>query len=157
MRLFLTPKISNSLKKLSLEKYASKKTDEEIQILKDVFRTPLPLGLNEPQKEKYFKLIRQILIAYASLNKSVGYVQGMNIIASAILFNICPDYDHLDNYSEDAFKLFVNLIDGYEIGKHYENKMIKIIKLFKELEIKIEKENPKVYQHIMKTDVILKE
>ena len=74
------------------------------QISKDLRRTSIPDINEETQKENFFDSINFVLNAYANLNEKVGYVQGMNIIVSSILYNICNgDYAFLSTYEEECF------------------------------------------------------
>ena len=151
----MVPKINKTFKKTGIDNYLNQKCEDENQIDKDIHRTIIPGGLKEEQKRVYYDWIRKILVGYCNRSKSVGYVQGMNIMVSALLFNICDDFDHLEDIGEDAFRLFVNLMDGYEIGDSFKHKMVRVVKMYKELELRIEKDNPDLFRHIMKTDVIL--
>ena len=82
------------------------------QISKDLRRTSIPDIKEEADKESYFSSINFVLNAYANLNEKVGYVQGMNIIVSAILYNICNgDYSFLSTYEEECFWLLVSLLE----------------------------------------------
>jgi len=57
--------------------------------------------------------LRNVLIAYSRYDKSIGYVQGMNLIAGAILF-------HCQGDEVSAFWIFVSLIENYEMRQIYQ-------------------------------------
>jgi hypothetical protein len=54
--------------------------------------------------------LRRVLSAYAKYDTQQGYVQGMNFIAGALLWH---------STEEDAFWLFVSLMEDYELRDNY--------------------------------------
>ena len=87
-------------------------------------------------RERYYASIRRVLLAFSTYNTTVGYVQGMNIIASCLLFNICDGcFDKIEKYEADAFDLLAALMDRYRIGTCYINNMKKVFELSHRLEV----------------------
>lgn len=41
------------------------------------------------------KMLKEVLIGYAELDYEVGYVQGMNFVASALVYHSCDAYNSL--------------------------------------------------------------
>ncbi|VDP80055.1 unnamed protein product [Echinostoma caproni] len=77
------------------------------QIVKDLHRT----GCNEFGSDEDRAALKRVLLAYARWNKRVGYCQGFNMIAAAIL-------DVMDRDEQEAFKVMVYLID-YVLPESY--------------------------------------
>jgi hypothetical protein len=125
-----------------------------VQIDKDIPRTMLPPGLTDPQKEEFMAALRAILTAYCNFNKSVGYVQGMNILVSALLYTICEDWNRIGEAREPALLLLFNLMEGYQLSDLFQKQMLRVLKLLKELEVRIEKDLPKLFAHINNTEVV---
>ena len=96
---------------------------DEIQISKDIKRTKTPFFVDPKHQEIYQESIRSILRAYSNLRPEIGYVQGMNMTVSCILFNICTDYKKVCEVEEDGFKLFITLMDFTKMGDYYKNNM----------------------------------
>lgn len=115
------------------------------QIEKDLKRTIIP-HINDPMyKEKYYASLKHILTAYTNYNPSIGYVQGMNIIVSCILYSISNhNYCNLEKYEQDAFWLFVSLMEKYEIKNCFSKDMKKIFDLSNDLESLLQKNIPEV-------------
>lgn len=57
--------------------------------------------------------LRNVLIAYSRYDKSIGYVQGMNLLVGAILF-------HCKGDEVSSFWIFVSLIENYEMRQIYQ-------------------------------------
>lgn len=94
-----------------------------------------------------------MLTAYANHSPSIGYVQGMNMSVSAILFNICSSFDQAPAFQEDAFKLFVAIMEYTQVGEYYKGNMEGIKGLINELKERIQTALPDVYWHFIFTDV----
>lgn len=60
-----------------------------IQIDKDIHRTPVNSNVDIAQ---YQQNLRNLLVSYCLARPEIGYVQGMNNIASAVLYH-CLDYN----------------------------------------------------------------
>lgn len=124
------------------------------QISKDLRRTSIPDIKEETHKEDFFSSINFVLNAYANLNEKVGYVQGMNIIVSSILYNICNgDYGFLSTYEEECFWLFVSLLERYEMKYCYYKSMKKVFELSNSLEFCLQRNQAVVFDHINSNDV----
>lgn len=149
----MTPKAQKAAKKLSADPSLLLKCAESGQIDKDVPRTNLPPGLSTAQADAYRSAIRAVLTAYCNFNKSVGYVQGMNILVSALLFTICDDWSRIDEAVQPTLLLLVNLMEGYQLADLYQKQMLRVLKLLKELEGRVEKDLPQLFHHICATDV----
>ena len=57
--------------------------------------------------------LKNVLLAYARYDKTIGYVQGMNLIVGAILFHSRGD-------EVSTFWIFVSLIENYEMRQIYQ-------------------------------------
>lgn len=128
---------------------------EAYQIDKDIPRTCVPAGLTPAQRADYLGSVKAVLNAYSNLNKEVGYVQGMNIVVSALISSTCDNYEAVKDFVPRTLILFYNLMEGqgYQIADLYCQKMTKVIKLLRELEQKIKFELPQVYDQVAKQDV----
>ena len=105
-------------------------------------------------RDKYYESIRNILLAYTNFNKSIGYVQGMNVIVSCLLYNTCnEDYNFVGSYEEQAFWLFAVLMEKYEIKLCFSKNMRKIFDLSNALEFNLQKNQGQVFNHINRCDV----
>ena len=63
------------------------------QIERDLPRTqPDHPTFNSPQ---ILEILDEVLIGYASVDYEVGYVQGMNFVASALVYHSCNTYNSL--------------------------------------------------------------
>lgn len=124
------------------------------QISKDIKRTLTPNISNEQQKEQFYESIKNILLAYTNLNKNVGYVQGMNIIVSCLLYNVCnEDYGFINTYEEQTFWLFAALMEKYQIKLCFSQNMKKVFDLSDSLEFNLQKNQGQVFNHINRSDV----
>ena len=74
--------------------------------------TELILVNNLDSKEILKEALRNVLIAYSRYDKTIGYVQGMNLIVGAILFHCRGD-------EVSTFWIFVSLIENYEMRQIY--------------------------------------
>ncbi|CAD8104528.1 unnamed protein product [Paramecium sonneborni] len=90
--------------------------------------------------ENHFTEIRNILIAYSVYDPNVGYIQGMNQIAS-ILFNHAKQ-------EWIAFWLFVNLIEQMEIRDIFQLSLNAINKYSKIQDFLLSKFLPKAYDNL---------
>ncbi|TPP55993.1 TBC1 domain family member 30 [Fasciola gigantica] len=77
------------------------------QIVKDLHRT----GCDQFGSDEDRAALKRVLLAYAQWNKRVGYCQGFNMIAAAIL-------DVMDRDEHEALKVMVYLID-YVLPESY--------------------------------------
>lgn len=124
--------------------------------MKDIERTLMPGLGDKALKQKYYDAIRNILMAYTNFNKNVGYVQGMNIIASCLLYNVCNgDYELIETYEEQSFWLFACLMEKYEIKLCFSRNMKKVFDLSDSLEFNLQKNQGVVFNHINRSDVYL--
>ena len=127
----------------------AKPCKDDKQIEKDIRRTILPPMAEGKTKERYYETIRRVLLAYSVYNPAVGYVQGMNIIVSCLLFNLCcGDFERVAELEGDAFALFFALMERYQIGGCYTNNMKRIFELSKDLEEILRRNLPALYEHI---------
>lgn len=126
------------------------------QIDKDLKRTIIP-HVDTPQyKELYYRSLKHVLTAYTNFNVEVGYVQGMNIIVSCIMYNVCnTDYANIESYEQISFWLFVSLMEHYEIKNCFSKNMKKIFDLSADLENLLQKNIPEVLFFINSGDVRL--
>ena len=127
---------------------------DEIQISKDIKRTKTPDLKDLNVVCAYQESLRSILRAYANLRPNIGYIQGMNIVVSCLLMNICTDFTQVHEAEEESFKLFVTLMDFTNIGKYYENNMETISELTSELRKRVQNSLPKIYWHIITNEVV---
>jgi len=124
------------------------------QIAKDIRRTLVPAIHKPDLQEAYYTSVNNILNAYSNFNKNVGYVQGMNIIASCVLYNVCnSDYSFISTYEEQAFWLFTLLLEQYSIKLCFSANMRKVFELSDSLEFNLQKNQGSVFNHINRSDV----
>lgn len=64
----------------------------------------------------------------------IGYVQGMNIIISSLLYSLL-DYDSVESGEEEVFWLFISLMKNYKISQCFSGQMERIFELSRKLEI----------------------
>ena len=155
MNLFESPKMKKRISQINIDKLCAKGGSDYNQMLKDIPRTTIPLFLTKFQSEKYMDSVLRVLLCYSNYEKSVGYVQGMNIIASYLINLMCDDFDCISDCEKDVFGIFLVIFEGYDVGSYYTNKMAKVLKIYKELENEIEKKHTEIYSHILKLDVDL--
>lgn len=152
-RLFINQKFEAIFKLAKYSKLRQIPCPDEMQILKDIKRTKMA-NLTDPKiQNDYQNAIKSILIAYSNFRPEIGYVQGMNMSVSCILFNVCPDFAEIHKCEEDAFKLFVTLMDFTQIGEYYKHNMQTISLLINELKERVQISLPQIYWHIILTDV----
>lgn len=77
-----------------------------------ISNTELILVSNLESQDILKHALRNVLIAYSRYDKSIGYVQGMNLIVGAILFHCRGD-------EVSTFWIFVSLIENYEMRQIY--------------------------------------
>lgn len=123
------------------------------QIAKDIRRTKAPAFLAGAALNEYHEAVRQVLTAYSNHNPQIGYVQGMNMSASALLANICTDFAHTSRWAEAAFRFFLWIMNQTKIDEHCKGNMEGIKGLINELKERIQESAPRVYWHIIATDV----
>jgi hypothetical protein len=126
---------------------------DETQIAKDVNRTEVARDLTDSQRRAYFSTLQRVLRAYSNLCPTVGYIQGMNVIVSALLYSVCDDYDHIASYGEFAFKLLVALLEDLRISDFYKCDMKRMINFFGRVEDRVQAEFPEVYTRMVSTEV----
>lgn len=137
----------------SFEALSQSPADDETQIAKDVTRTEVPRGLTDSQRRTYLATVQRVLRAYSNLCPAVGYIQGMNVIVSALLQSVCDDFDHIADYGEFAFKLLVALLEDLRISDFYKNDMKRMINFFSRVEDRVKEEFPAVYGRMVSTEV----
>lgn len=126
----------------------------EKQIDKDLKRTLIPSMLNDKQRGQFYVALKNILTAYSNFNNKVGYVQGMNIIVSCILFNLIHnDQNQIFKYETDTFWLFTSLMEIYKIRDCYYNKMKRIFLLADSLSNKLKERLNDIYQIVNNGEV----
>jgi hypothetical protein len=74
--------------------------NNKIQIKKDISRTQP--HVDSFKREKYLHMLENILNVYSLYDKEVGYVQGMNIMVSSLIYHIKEE--------EKAFWVFCKLM-----------------------------------------------
>jgi hypothetical protein len=151
--LFLTPEFEASLHKVKFERLTTQKCLDDHQIAKDIKRTKTAPNLSDSSTHLYREAVRAVLTAYSNHSPSIGYVQGMNMSVSAILYNICTSFDKIPAFQEDAFKLFVAIMEYTQVGEYYKGNMEGIKGLINELKERIQTALPDVYWHFIFTDV----
>jgi hypothetical protein len=78
---------------LSTQKSYTSLNDNLKQIEKDVPRTQS----DHPtfKSDKYRNILKEVLVSYCKLDYEIGYVQGMNIIASVVVYHGRSNYECL--------------------------------------------------------------
>jgi hypothetical protein len=85
--------------------------------------------------------LRNVLLAYSTLNEEVGYCQGMNYLVSLLLSNV--DWDE-----EEAFWLLVLLMEQYEMLHIYRPGMQHLELRFHQFEMLLETNMPTLAKHL---------
>jgi hypothetical protein len=113
-------------------------------IKKDLRRTfpDMPFFNTEGQKK-----LNRILLAYAGLNKSVGYCQGMNFIAGFLLA-ISADANSEDHTEEEAFWVFVQIMNSFGAATLYADSTPLLHLLMYQYTKFFERQLPEVYRHM---------
>lgn len=146
--------LKSSNKKFSYNLERSKANGHSSQIEKDLKRTIIPQIADEDMKEDFYTSLRHLLTAYTNINPVVGYVQGMNIIGSCLLYNVSDgDFENIGDFEQTAFWLFVALMESYGVKRCFTNKMTKIFELSSSLELIIQNNLPDVLDIINSGDV----
>ena len=138
---------------MSFEDMSKKPSMDETQISKDVFRTEIAKGLSDSQRKAYFATIQRVLRAYSNLCPQVGYIQGMNVLVSSLLYSLCDDFDQIASYAEFAFKLLVSLLEDFGISDFYKCDMKRMLAFFARVEEKVKSEFPDVYNRMVSLEV----
>ena len=143
-----------SNKKFCFKTERARANKNSSQIDKDLKRTIIPNVGSPALKELYYRSLKHVLLAYSNLNASVGYVQGMNIIVSCILYNICNgEYASIEQCEQNAFWLFASLMESYDIKSCFSKDMKKIFDLSNDLEALLSANVPEVLCFINSGDV----
>jgi len=88
--------------------------------------------------------LKRVLTAYSFYDSKVGYVQGMNFLAAAILFHASE---------EITFWLLVSLLEDYEVRDLYLPEMPGLNKHAQILSILLFKHNKKVLDHLNNNNI----
>lgn len=90
--------------------------DEElgIQIVKDLHRTGCSLFASERRDNQ--ALLKQVLLAYARFNQTVGYCQGFNMIAAIVL-------EVMEGNVQHALKVMIYLIEHVLPESYFTNNL----------------------------------
>jgi hypothetical protein len=86
-----------------------------------------------------------VLKAYACYDNEIGYVQGMNYLASLLLINIKDE--------NKAFWCLVYLLHRRNWRQIYNHETPKLISLLHLVEERLEKDDPILYNHLIKNDL----
>jgi hypothetical protein len=125
-----------------------------IQISKDIKRTAIPSTISGSTLQLYYNSLENVLIAYSNACPKTGYMQGMNVIASCLLYNLCDgDYDNMPKYEESAFNLFFALMERYRVRDFYTQKMDKVFVFLHSLETVLLLNQPDILKHIKTEEV----
>lgn len=151
-RLFIDTRRNSLAKLIDFEPLTKVEPVDAVQISKDVYRTEIAKGLTEAQRTRYFKAIQTVLSAYSVFNPTVGYIQGMNVIVSAIINSICDVWDDIEQYQELAFRLLVALLEDTKISEFYKSDMKRMLTFFDRVEERVKLEFPAVYQRLVSTE-----
>ena len=109
------------------------------QILRDINRS-YPKYLYFAKGGLGQKEMENVLIAYSKYDPRIGYVQGMNFIAGALLYH-CPE--------EIAFWIFVSLMDYYKIKELYSPGLPGLYKYSYIIDSLISENLPDLSQHLV--------
>lgn len=132
---------------------AKRPAADEAQISKDVFRTEIAKGLTEQQRQEYYGTIRRVLTAYSNLCPQVGYIQGMNVIVSSLIYSLCDSWDEIGGNAELAFRLMVSLLEDSKVSEFYKTDMKRMLSFFGRIEERVRDEFPLVYKRLTTTEV----
>jgi hypothetical protein len=128
------------------------------QISKDIKRTAIPNCISGVSLRQYYNCLENILTSYSNACPATGYMQGMNFIASCLLYNISDgDYSNLQGYEEPAFELFYALMERYRVREFYTQKMDKVFVFLRSLETVLLLNQPALLKHIKTEEVRLSE
>lgn len=129
-----------------------------IQISKDIKRTAIPSSISGATLQLYYNSLENVLVAYCNACPKTGYMQGMNVIASCLLYNLCDgDYDNIQKHEEAAFNLFLSLMERYRVRDFYTQKMDKVFVFLRSLETVLLLNQPDILKHIKTEEVGLEE
>ena len=131
-------KLANSPKQISSPNF--KKTLEEIN--NDITRTCFTKKFESGKGKVYLK---NILTAFAFIRPEIGYCQGMNFIAAALIDLIYNE--------EKVFWVFLSFIDDNEINTLYFKNMFEYNIRFYQLNFYFEKYFPEIHEHFKKENL----
>lgn len=134
----------NYLELLSLQAHTALDRKTAVQIEKDLPRT-------HPQVNYFSKgpgkqVLRRVLHAYAWYNSSVGYVQGINFLAAALLWHASE---------VDAFWLLVSLMDDYGLRENYLPGLPGLNKHAHVVEYLTMDQLPNLYKHFLEHNILI--
>ena len=119
------------------------------QISKDIKRTSVPKDHPQQYLPQYYSSVENILIAFSNANPRTGYMQGMNMIAASVLFNVVSkDYQNIEKHEEDAFRIFYSLMERYKAKEFFTNSMNRTLKITQKLENLLASKDPELLSHI---------
>ena len=131
-------KLANSNEQISNPNF--KKTLEEIN--NDITRTCFTKKFENGNGKIYLK---NILTAFAFIRPEIGYCQGMNFIAAALIDLIYNE--------EKVFWVFLSFIDDNEINTLYFKNMFEYNIRFYQLNYYFEKYFPEIHEHFIKENL----
>ena len=131
-------KLVNSQEQISNPNF--KKTLEEIN--NDITRTCFTKKFENGNGKIYLK---NILTAFAFIRPEIGYCQGMNFIAAALIDLIYNE--------EKVFWVFLSFIDDNEINTLYFKNMFEYNIRFYQLNFYFEKYFPEIHEHFIKENL----
>lgn len=126
--------------KLNYAELVSRRSGYEHQIHVDVQRTFRRHFLFSREYGRGQCELFNILVAYSSYNPEVGYCQGMSS-AAALLLMYFPE--------EEAFEMFVSIIENNRLETLFDKKLSKIPRLQKVQEEVFRAVVPEVYNHLL--------
>ena len=138
------------------------------QIEKDLQRTVLPRRIKKTRlANAYLNSIRRVLLSFVVQNFDLGYVQGMNVLVSGMIFALVQhqlgrflDVPVLTTEVENRFKvalsqlegfvaaLFDRIINRYQLRHCYDKEMSKIYELNRLLDDELARLDPPLFEHL---------
>lgn len=151
-RLFIDSRRNSVARSTDFELLTQIRPVDDSQIAKDVYRTEIAKGLTEEQKTGYFETIQTVLSAYSVFNPTVGYIQGMNVIVSSIIYSICDDWDNVRQFGPLAFRLLIALLEDTKISEFYKSDMKRMLTFFERVEDRVKTEFPAIHERLVSTE-----
>ncbi len=110
-----------------------------VQIEKDVART-----VDHEFPPEFLAALRTLLENVAKLRKKIGYLQGMNYIAAALLY-------HAEEWM--AFAIMDTLLVKYELGRLFQANFEFMLQALGEMNLLLLRVEPTLHQHLAKNEI----
>ena len=124
------------------------------QIAKDIRRTAAPRELDPRRLPDFYNAVENVLIAFCNARPDVGYMQGMNVIVSCLLYNlVAGDFGNIPRYEESAFRLLFALMGRYGAEGFFRGDMRQVFEFAAGVELALQTGQPDLLAHIRLDEV----